>query len=148
MNRFQIYALLRLHVDSGRLMDAELWSKIRKRISHDTIQGHPVQLIALNLALLARDEEERKRLYHLSLQNCLASGPTIQAMALLPLAHMFAEGMNHAVLEKQCEQVRNMLEISGLHAPHFEPVLQQNFWKNMLETVLAGKKELFPYMYR
>jgi hypothetical protein len=148
MNRFQIYALLRLHVDSGRLMDAELWWKIRRRISHDTIRGHPVQLIALNLALLAREEEERKRLYHLSLQNCLASGPTIQAMALLPLAHMFAEGMNHTVLEKQCEQVRNMLENSGLHAPHFEPVLKQNFWKDMLETVLARKKELFPYMYR
>jgi hypothetical protein len=147
MNPFQIHCLLRLHVDAARPMEDLLWSMIRKQVPH--MKGHPCQLITLNLALLAPTREERKMLLHLSLEQCMRGpGPTIQVMALLPLAHMLRDGMDSMDQDRCCQRLRDIIDHGPLHRPHFAPILKAPSSGTMLTRVLREPRRFFPYMYR
>lgn len=146
MNPFQIHCLLRLYVDSKGAIHPEVWSAVKGRVQ--TINGHPGQLLALNLALLAENKNTKKEWYKISLNRCLHSGPTIKAMALLPLAHMHHEGMDSPTMERDCMQIQNIIESTGLYREHFMPILKSKSWSEILIKVFTMQRKLFPYMYR
>lgn len=148
MNPHQLHALLRLYVDAGRVMDSGLWRDVHAAWSRGW-QGHPSQLIAYNLGLLAPAPDVAADTLRRSLDLCLcpASGPTIQIMALLPLARLhavapdvvFADQVNTAL-----EPVRSGL----LCAEHFQVLLDAPDWTDVLNRVRAHTAALFPFSYR
>ncbi|MFA7165492.1 MAG: hypothetical protein WC124_06575 [Desulfoplanes sp.] len=146
MSPFELHCLVRLHVDSGQVIAPALWSEIQNMIQE--ITGHPGQLLALNLALLAEKKTIRQKWYEISLERCRHSGPTIKAMALLPLAHMHHEDMDLPDAEKHCAEVLEVIKTTELHNEHFRPVLESGSWQEMLTRVLEMKRMLYPYMYR
>lgn len=148
MTPFWLHALLRMYVDSGIELPLSLLHELASPISGRS--DHPGQLLAYNYARLHPNPQDRLEWYECSLRRCLSeqAGPTIRAMALLPLSRMHLEGMHMPDMAEKCEQVRDVLENSGLDAEHFRCVRDAGSWQEMLKTVVRREKELFPYMYR
>lgn len=150
MDSYQKHALVRVHVDQGCGMDIVLWQRIADDWRTKAKRSHPWQLITYNLGLLAPNEDETFRFLMESLAICQSqeSGPTIQAMALLPLAQIYAVG--HSLPEMETLVRRAMAPIHGeaLSKEHFFCVLQSESIDEVLQTVQREKNLLFPYTYR
>ena len=150
MDSYQTHALVRVHVDQGRGVDIVLWQRITDEWRTKAKHTHPWQLITYNLGLLAPDKDEACRLLLESLAICQSqeSGPTIQAMALLPLAQLQAIG--RCPLETETSVRRALAPIHGdeLSREHFLCVLRNMNIDEILLIVQKNKCDLFPYMYR
>ena len=150
MDSYQKHALVRVHVDQGCGMDIALWQRIADDWRTKAKRSHPWQLITYNLGLLAPNEDETFRFLMESLAICQSqeSGPTIQAMALLPLAELQAIGQ--CPLEAETIVRRALAPIHGdeLSREHFSSVLQNQKIDEILLIVQRERCDLFPYMYR
>lgn len=150
MNPYQTHALLRAHVDSGNGMDAGLWQSIAGLQGGQARRAHPWQLITYNLGLLAPDSDAAYRMLRESLALCLApeAGPTIQVMALLPLAQLHAAG--HCLPDMDDHFRRAIAPVYGtdLSREHFVCLIQAGTTDEILRRVQKEKVRLFPYSYR
>ncbi|NLV96240.1 MAG: hypothetical protein GX043_02740 [Desulfovibrionales bacterium] len=148
MNSYQLHALLRLYVDSGRNMDPHLWNEIRIlwRIGD---QEHPWQLITYNLGLLAPDLKQAQELFKHSLDLCSSpeSGPTIQVMALLPLSRLHALDSQKNRSDHVLRAMRP-IEENKVSARHFQSLHDAQDWQDTLQRVTKYRDKLFPYTYR
>lgn len=148
MNPYQLHALLRLHVDSGRIMDSGLWRKIHEAWSRGE-QGHPSQLISYNLGWLASERALAAEMLNRSVDLCLGptSGPTIRVMALMPLARLqeIEPDRDRAALVNAAMEPINNGDVS---LEHFHPLLDLPDWKAVLSHVSANRAAFFPFSYR
>lgn len=148
MNPYQLHALLRLHVDSGRIMDSGLWFEIRDAWLKK-MHGHPDQLISYNLGLLAQNQDLAVEMLHRSLDCCFGpkSGPTIQVMALLPLARLH-EIKTNTVDPDLVNTAMGPIRSGDISRDHFCALLDPLNWADLLRCVAARRGELFPFSYR
>lgn len=149
MNQYQIHALLRIHVDQGCGVDLRLWQRIADVWQAQSKRSHPWQLITYNLGLLAPDKEHACRMLMDSVTICQSqeSGPTIQAMALLPLAQLHTIDRCLPEMETCVRRVLASLYWAGLSREHFFCVLHNKNIDEILLIVQMKKNYLFPYMY-
>jgi len=150
MDSYQIHALLRVHTDAGNGLEAGLWQEIADRWRCLGRRCHPWQLIAYNLGLLAPDRAAAGRMFKDSLSLCLSreGGPTIQVMALLPLARLHAGGHHLDGMETMVRQALEPVRDNLLSADHFASLMQTEAWADLLTTVQRDTALLFPYSYR
>lgn len=112
---------------------------------------HPKQLWNWNLgrmALKMGESDLAKGFFHQSLNLCLNpdAGPTIVAMALLPLSGLMACGETDS--EKTADVWNRALVAAGsLNPTHFDPLLQQPMEK-ALADLWARPQTFFPFSYR
>ena len=148
MNPYQLHALLRLYTDAEISFDAGVWAEIHNtRLQKMT--GHPSQLISYNLGLLAPDSTTATGILQRSAAQCrdAASGPTIQAMALLPLArlHSLEPDLN---ISDQVDAAMSPVRTGALSTDHFSHLLTITDWKTILKSVSTHRAQLFPFTYR
>lgn len=148
MNPYQLHALLRLHVDSGRVMDSWLWRKIHEAWSRGG-QGHPSQLISYNLGWLASERALAAKMLNRSVEVCLGptSGPTIRVMALMPLARLQEiepDRDRAALVDAAMEPINN----GDVSLEHFRPLQGLPDWRTVLRVVARHRGTLFPFAYR
>jgi hypothetical protein len=152
MNHYQLHALLRIHVDAGKAMDGSLWSAIHAAWQRDEHpENHPGQLIAYNLGLLAENPDTARTMLLSAVYLCGRddAGPTIQVMALLPLAAMRRCGLDLPENTSDVvEDIRRLIQESELDTGHFTLVLRASDWEQALDATAENEKILFPFNYR
>ncbi|NCC25385.1 MAG: hypothetical protein EOM25_09350 [Deltaproteobacteria bacterium] len=154
MDPFQIHALLRAHVDGGRMLPEPLRNRVEARfarlLSEQGHRLHPSQLLGYNLGLLAPNRFEARKRFAESLDLCLApvSGPTIRVMALLPLAAMRERALDDAETPNHVAAAMEPVRSGELDRDHFSCLLTAKDWIGVLDEVLRNRKTLFPFSYR
>ena len=115
----------------------------------DATPDHPWPLWALNLGKAATNQEDKTRFLRASLRLCRAApGPTVRAMALLPLAWLDHVGlMEGDQAAKMAESVMEEIRTSGLDREHFA-LLSDRPGSEVLELVAENEARLFPFGYR
>lgn len=115
----------------------------------DATPDHPWPLWALNLGKAATNREDKIRFLRASLRLCRAApGPTVRAMALLPLAWLDQAGlMERNQVAKMAEDVVEEIRTSGLDREHFAMLLDET-GSEILECVRECEARLFPFGYR
>lgn len=112
-------------------------------------RGHPWQLIMYNLGFIV-EEDYKRQMWDKSLELCLCekAGPTMNAMALLPLSAMLEYDLE--LPENAASKVQWVVcRIKGaLNEAHFKDVVNAPTWKSALETVRDQRARLFPFNYR
>lgn len=150
MDQYEHHAFSRYLADSGQSNPSyHKWGRERM----DTTQGvmpqvHPWQLWALNMGKLCDEPTLKRDLWHQSIAICNTGGPTMQIMALLPLACLYESGLEDKdVLKRRCERVLHHCRDSGLCTEHFEPL-----WTLPGDAVFAALMDnpdrFFPFSYR
>jgi hypothetical protein len=115
----------------------------------DRPMQHPWQLWLTNLGHLLEEEWLKREVWERALQLCLKLGPTVQAMALLPLADLWEHKLvPWDRLERKTTDVLNRLRASSLNVDHFHPLLESRSWAEALHRTLARRKDIFPFSYR
>lgn len=111
---------------------------------------HPWQLWTYNLAKIAGSLVDNKRaseLYSHSLDLCLAGkdGPTVQAMALLPLSGLWELD---ELPDKTIESAEKIAHSAAMSLnPYYFKILDQNDFRDVLEKVWHQPDVLFPFTY-
>ena len=115
-------------------------------------QGHPWQLIALNLgrmAVTAGRLEDAGQLFRHSLQICLADSDTMYPMGLLALAELHATGLARGDDYRKAQELRKWLkQTDRLNADHFQAILELTDGEQLLHAVNRKRSRLFPFSYR
>lgn len=147
LNPFEHYHLAKFMALAGGNVPGYLeWSM---KYLPDANPEHPRQLWALNLGKAAMNLEDKGRFLRASLRLCrAASGPTIRAMALMPLAWLAqAALMDQKEAAQGVEDVVEEIRTSGLDQGHFMALFHKP-GSEVLEYVLAKEARLFPFGYR
>ncbi len=115
----------------------------------DATPDHPWPLRALNLGKAATNPEDKNRFLRASLRLCRAApGPTVRAMALMPLARLVQSGlMKQEEAAREAEGVVGEIRTSGLDREHFG-LLFDRPGREVLECVRENEARLFPFGYR
>jgi hypothetical protein len=112
---------------------------------------HPWQLWANNLGRMAwriKDAGAAERYFRCALERCRQGGmgPTVQVMALLPLAGLHALGrLEGEGVENEISAVRQAA--AHLDPEHFRPVFEMDP-VSLLTLVQDNPRRLFPFSYR
>ncbi len=134
--------------------DTGLMAEYLKRAESQTVRlhpHHPWQLWMLHLGRMAQTlgDYPAARKWHLgSIRHCLsgANGPTVQVMALLPLAHWLGlPDTDPGELTPYADQARTAAE--RLNSKHFRIALSPDIGE-ILSAVFENARELFPFSYR
>ncbi len=147
LNPYQHAALARYLVDADVAAPAYLAWAIRKRDA--VFRRHPWQLWAANIADLATDPEDKIRMGVKSIECCLAQGPTVQVMALMPLSRLRSlDRVSGEWINATVQRVISLLRGSSLHVHHFQELLDKDDPAELLDCVAAFRTRLFPFSYR
>jgi len=147
LNPFEHYHLAKYLALAGKDVPGCLeWAAARLP---DVPPDHPWPLWALNLGKAAANPEDKGRFLRASLRLCRAApGPTVRAMALMPLAWLAHAGlMEREDAAKEAEGVVEEIRTSGLDQGHFAALFHKPGSK-ILEYVLENEARLFPFGYR
>lgn len=147
LNPFEHFHLAKFLVFTGEDMPDYLdWASANLA---DATPDHPWPLWALNLGKAATNPEDKTRFLRASLRLCRAApGPTVRAMALLPLAWLDQAGlMNREEASNMAEDVVEEIQASGLDREHFG-MLMDRPGSGVLELVAENEARLFPFGYR
>ena len=115
---------------------------------------HPYQLILYNVGIIADrlgHKEEAGQAWHKSMAICLASGPTIKAMALLSASCLHHEKM---LAEEGLNQIKALLNWLGqddcpLAKEHFAPLITPHKKAvDALQLVRQEPERFFPFDFR
>ena len=114
-------------------------------------RNHPWQLWFFNMgriALSLDDAEKASEFFSYSLDICLSesSGPTIQVMALLPLAGLFKlDALDYVTVNNAKKTIETA--VRELNPEHFS-ILEKKDFETVLKIVLEKPERLFPFTYR
>ncbi|BDV00422.1 hypothetical protein TDMWS_05070 [Thermodesulfomicrobium sp. WS] len=146
LNAYELHALLRVSGDARLPLAPDVTAAIRKRVDQDGEARHPWQLVAVNLArhLAHEDPQAARALAQRSAQWCARMGPTVQVMALLPLALLQSLGV--CIPEEPVAQALAPVRSELLHPPHFAPLLDLDA-PAVLDLVARQPARFFPYTY-
>lgn len=145
LNPYELHGLLRIHADAGAPLPAGTLTAVIGRVERQGRPRHPWQLVALNLARLLPDPRQQRHWLERAATWCQAQGPTVQVMALLPLALLARAGakVDAAAVARALAPVQQGL----LHVPHFAPLLELAA-SAVLDLVASNPARFFPYTYR
>ena len=113
-------------------------------------RNHPWQFWFFNMgriSLSLDDAEKASELFSHSLDICLSgsSGPTIQVMALLPLAGLFKlDALDHVIVNNAKKTIETAAR--ELNSGHFS-ILEKKAFEIVLEIVFEKPERLFPFTY-
>lgn len=140
-------ALARYMADSGEIFNGYL--EYALKILPHCEQQHPWQLWCHNIGSCS-PQDEQVRFYRASLERCRRPGqPTIQVMALLPLAALWKrEGASEDELSSGVREVCEVIARDAVDQDHFRSVMTVTGWKEVLRVVEQEKARLFPFNYR
>lgn len=115
----------------------------------DAIIDHPWQLWALNMGKAAKKQEDQGRFLRAALRLCrAASGPTVRAMALMPLAWLARSSlMSQEEAANMAKDAVEEIRTGGLNQEHFALLFDRS-GSEILECVKENEARLFPFGYR
>jgi len=146
-------ALARFLADSRKREKARIyaeWALSNNGQIHE--DRHPWQLWLYNMGRimdLLGDRESAIKFYDYSLALCRSGnlGPTVQAMALLPLSGLWqADGLNRVDLVLVEKEIRRAAK--DLNPVHFKSFLNEPDFITALENVWTRPEKMFPFTYR
>ncbi len=151
LDRWQHALLARFLADAGPRRQTRRYLEWGATFFKTAPEGHPWQLWANNLGRVAQRENEpeaAERYYRSAVQRCRDSawGPTVQVMALMPLAGLDGLGVLDPL--ELAEAVAAVRE-AALHLDHahFRPVFEMDP-AGLLALVRDQPRRLFPFAYR
>jgi hypothetical protein len=146
-------ALARFLADSRKREKAAIYAEWAVSNSGQIREDrHPWQLWLHNMGRimdLLGDRQSALNYYDCSLTVCRSGklGPTVQAMALLPLSGLWqTEGLNRVDLVSVEKEIRRAA--NDLNPVHFSPFLNEPDFIKTLENVWTRPEKMFPFTYR
>lgn len=147
LNPFEHFHLAKFLAFTGEDMpDYPEWASANLA---DATADHPWPLWALNLGKAATNPDDKTRFLRTSLRLCrTAPGPTVRAMALMPLAWLVQDGlMDRKQAAREAEAVVAEIPTNGLDRDHFAALFGKP-GVDILQETLENEAKLFPFGYR
>ena len=151
LDRWQHALLARFLADAGPAEALRHYLDRAAGMIQAAPQVHPWQLWANNLGRMAwriKDAGAAERYFRCALERCRQGGmgPTVQVMALQPLAGLHALGrLEGEEVENEISSVRQAA--AHLDPEHFRPVFEMDP-NSLLTLVQDNPRRLFPFSYR
>ncbi len=147
-NPYKHAALMRFMADTG--FNLPIYLKESRAIISKIETKHPWQLWLFNLGRVVKNKKFKKLYWEESVKMCLNAGSqTITPMALLGLSHLWHNNLlDHGKLKSYTQEVLSNLKKSFLSKKHFNSILIQTNWEDVLRVTYTQLEQLFPFSYR
>ncbi len=135
-------ALAHYMADSGEIFDE--YQRYACEILPHCGQQHPWQLWCHNIGDCSASQDMQVRFFSASLERCRRPGqPTIQIMALLPLAALWRlGGAAENELSSGIREVREVIAREAVDQDHFRSIMTVTGWEEVLKVVGREKERL------
>ncbi len=148
-NRFKHAALARFIAETRGADLAEYFIKMFRH-GRKIKKIHPWQLWLFNAGRVVKERELKRDMWRMSCEIALGLNGPPKAMALLPLAWLYAEGLeNKDFLKGKTAEVLDAIKrMKQINHSHFKRLFIQGSFSKILAEVKKDCSILFPFTYR